>query len=367
MLTKLLERISETREIYQKISSDAPNGVYLYGAGFVGRWSVAYLEGIGIPVLGFVDSDSSKWGASILGKPVFSPSDPLIVSARSLLITSRHAVPAIKNALAHLSAFIMSIDAFVVHQQGKEGIERVEQLLSDDRVSLNTFHAVLLSMLEGTTRPLKHYANNRPFFDQFGFFNRDGEVFVDAGAYVGDSLERFIWSVNGVFRHAYAFEPGKTQYEAMEKRVNRLASEWALRPESITLINKAVASENGMVRIIEEGQLTSHSICLQGTECVLEDKTEYVDVVSLDSYLSGVKYSLLKVDVEGSELDLIHGAKESISENRPRIALSIYHYPTDVFTLPLKVAEISGDYTFTLGHHSSKLMETVLYCRDIND
>lgn len=368
MTSKLFERISETNELYRRISCEASAGIYLYGAGFVGRWSVSYLESIGIPVLGFVDSVSSKWGTVILGKPVYSPTDPLIVSARTLLITSRHAVPAIKKALAHLSASIMSIDAFVVHQQGKLNTERVEHLLSGDRASLDTFHAVLLSMLEGTTQPLRHHADNRPFFDQFGFFNRDGEIFVDAGAYVGDSLERFIWAVNGVFRHAYAFEPGKTQFEAMERRVSRLVAEWALKPESVSLINKGISSESRTVQISSASHLIQTRIDEMSSrfEEKNKEKTE-IQVVSLDQYFQDEKFTLLKVDVEGSEASLLQGAVKSIERCRPRIALSVYHYPTDIFLLPVQCSQANSDYNFTLGHHSTQLMDTVLYCRDKND
>jgi len=327
---------------------------------------VGYLEQCGMTILGFIDSDESKWGMSIAGKPVFSPSDPLIIKSRAILITSRHAVPAIKKNLAHLSACLMSIDAFVVHHVGREKIDKVELLLSHDQQSLETFRAVLVSMLSGTTNELAPYANNDPFFDRFGFFNRDGEIFVDAGAYVGDSLERFIWSVNGVFRHIHAFEPGGAQFAALKKRVGRLREEWALDPDSISVVNKALSSETRVVRVHN----TSHLIQTSIESIELDDDNSVsseIQTVSLDSYLNGQKYTLLKVDVEGSEADLLVGARKSIVTHRPRIALSVYHFPTDIFELPLQAQQINEDYIFSMGHHSSQLMDTVLYCRDKND
>ena len=59
-----------------------------------------------------------------------------------------------------------------------------------------------------------------------------------------------------------------------------------------------------------------------------------VEVVSLDEYFGGDRFTFLKVDVEGSEAELIDGAAKIIHYHRPRIALSVYHYPTDIFTLP---------------------------------
>jgi len=358
--------LSETREGYKRVLGEAATGFYLYGAGFVGKWSVGYLEQCGMTVLGFIDSDQSKWGKTIVEKTVFSPSDPLVINSSAILITSRHAVPAIKKNLAHLSACLMSIDAFVVHHVGREKIKKVESLFSHDRRSLETFRAVLVSMLTGTTQELAPYASNHPFFDRFGFFNRDGEIFVDAGAYVGDSLERFIWSVNGVFRHIHAFEPGGAQFAALKKRVRRLREEWALDPDSISMINKALSSESQVVRVHNASHLTQTSI--ESIELDSDNSlSSEIQTVSLDTYLDGQKYSFLKVDVEGSEADLLVGARDSIIEHRPRIALSVYHFPTDIFELPLQVQQINKDYIFSIDHHSSKLMETVLYCRDKND
>lgn len=366
MSSELFDRLSKTEELYKKASGMAVEGVYLYGAGFVGRWALDYLEGIGAAVLGFIDSDTNKWNLTIMGKKIFSPTDPLVLSARVILISSRHAVPAIQKALAHLSATIMSIDAFVVQQQGKEKIQQIETIFSHDPRSLDTFWAVLISMLEGRTTALGRFADNRPFFDRFGFFNRDAEIFVDAGAYVGDSLERFVWSVNGVFRHIYAFEPGKAQFEAMQKRVNRLVSEWAIKPESISMVNKGISSKSGVVRVDDGVNLTQTKIenCSTGYEI---DESVKVKTISLDEYFNGEKFTFLKVDVEGSESDLLSGAQKSIAEHHPRIALSVYHYPTDIFLLPQQCVQANSDYIFSLGHHSSRLMETVLYCRDKSD
>lgn len=366
MSSELFDRLSETEELYKKASGMVVEGVYLYGAGFVGRWALDYLEGIGVTVLGFIDSDTNKWDLTIMGKKIFSPTDPLVLGARVILISSRHAVPAIQKALAHLSATIMSVDAFVVHQQGKEKIQQIETIFAHDPRSLDTFWAVLISMLDGKTTALGRFADNRPFFDRFGFFNRDGEIFVDAGAYVGDSIERFIWSVNGVFRHIHAFEPGKTQFEAIQKRVSRLLSEWALKPESISLVNKGISSTSGIVRVSDGSHLIQTRIEDSTTE-EEGDQTTDVRIISLDEYLNGDKLTFLKVDVEGSESDLLSGAQKSIVEHRPRIALSVYHYPTDIFSLPQQCAKANSDYIFSLGHHSSNLMDTVLYCRDKND
>jgi FkbM family methyltransferase len=361
----LKKLLSEGRKKYENFLNSAYNGIYLYGAGFVGAWAVDYFKQLGIPVYGFIDSNEKKRGQIVAGKPIYCLADLCSSQARNILISSRHAVPAIEASLLSSCNFSpLSVDAFVVHHAYPEKVDRVMEFFCHCDESLGTFWAVLASMLEGNTRALTPYGNAHPFFDRFGFFNRDGEIFVDAGAYVGDSIERFIWSVNGVFREIHAFEPGKVQFDAMVKRMSRLSEEWAFSSQKVILNNKALVSQNGKLRLSNANSLIQSKI----VNGVFDGKSvTEIEGISLDSYLNGGKVSLIKVDVEGSEKFFLEGASGVIKQCRPRIALSVYHYPTDIFELPMNIMQINPEYKLFLGHHSSQLMDTVLYCRDKND
>ena len=184
---------------------------------------------------------------------------------------------------------------------------------------------------------------------------------------MGDSLERFLWSVNGVFKHIHAFEPGLKQYQAMTKRVDRLIAEWALSPEKIALVNKGVSDASRQVEIKRGSHLIQTRIDERAHESLCAEPSHLISTISLDEYFDGAALTLLKVDIEGSEAAMLSGAMRSIQKWRPRIALSVYHYPKDIFDLPRKCFSINPDYKFSLLHHSSQLMDTVLYCRDKND
>ncbi|REK69584.1 hypothetical protein DX130_24085 [Paenibacillus paeoniae] len=43
------------------------------------------------------------------------------------------------------------------------------------------------------------------------------------------------------------------------------------------------------------------------------------------------------MDVEGSELASLYGAKQIISENTPILAICIYHKPEDLFEIPFYI------------------------------
>lgn len=52
--------MAQTRDGYRRTLDLAQTGVYLYGAGFVGRWSVAYLSGLGVLVKGGLPADGYR-------------------------------------------------------------------------------------------------------------------------------------------------------------------------------------------------------------------------------------------------------------------------------------------------------------------
>ena len=84
----------------------AKDGVYLYGAGFVGRWAIEYLEKLNIPVLGILGLDEKRWGSFFEDTRILSPLDPGIANKAPILISARHAVPIVKRRL--LASFLPS-------------------------------------------------------------------------------------------------------------------------------------------------------------------------------------------------------------------------------------------------------------------
>lgn len=74
------------------------------------------------------------------------------------------------------------------------------------------------------------------------------------------------------------------------------------------------------------------------------------------------KVTFIKMDVEGSELKALHGAKKSIKKHLPRLAISIYHKPEDIVEIPEYILSLHNGYQFYIRHHVPWLNnETVLY------
>jgi hypothetical protein len=75
------------------------------------------------------------------------------------------------------------------------------------------------------------------------------------------------------------------------------------------------------------------------------------------------KIDFIKLDVEGAELDSIRGARASILRFKPRLAISLYHKPNDLFEIILYIKDKFPFYSCYVDHYSIHAEETVLYCR----
>ena len=86
-----------------------------------------------------------------------------------------------------------------------------------------------------------------------------------------------------------------------------------------------------------------------------------IHTASIDDVLDGGRATFIKLDVEGAEYEALVGAKQTIQKYHPRMAISIYHKPEDIFTLPALVLSYSADYRFYLRHYQLSRYETILY------
>ena len=81
---------------------------------------------------------------------------------------------------------------------------------------------------------------------------------MDCGAYVGDTIERYIWKRDGVFKKIIGFEPDKKNFLAMWNRVKRLNLEWGLDDNALEIYEKGVADRTLRGRV--ERYANNHTI-----------------------------------------------------------------------------------------------------------
>lgn len=173
---------------------------------------------------------------------------------------------------------------------------------------------------------------------------------VDCGAYEGDTLEAMIAASLPIEAAAH-FEPDLRNFAGLVRRVRALKKHVKAQ---ITLWPCAVSDRTGMVGFCSG---------LDEASGVSDKGPTSVTAVALDDVLSGWRPTLIKMDIEGSELEALCGARQVIAESLPSLAISVYHRPDHLWRIPLMLAswaELAG-YRLYLRSHGFNGFDTVLY------
>jgi hypothetical protein len=84
-----------------------------------------------------------------------------------------------------------------------------------------------------------------------------------------------------------------------------------------------------------------------------------VPVLGLDELWPDGDSAYLKFDIEGAESAALHGARALLAARRPIMAVSVYHCASDLWDLPLLLAEL--DYRVYLRDHGFEGADVVAY------
>ena len=92
-----------------------------------------------------------------------------------------------------------------------------------------------------------------------------------------------------------------------------------------------------------------------------KDGSVRIPVDTIDDLCSAEKVTYIKMDIEGSEMQALRGAKNVICRDKPRLAISIYHRPEDYFEIPFYIKKLVPEYKLYIRHHRFTKNDTVCY------
>ena len=149
----------------------------------------------------------------------------------------------------------------------------------------------------------------------------------------------------GNYGKIYAFEPMSNMCGVIQKRVENK------NVPRVEILNNAAWNRKEEIYFKEEG----------AGSCMDSNGEITVQGLDIDSAVNDEKVTFIKMDIEGSELKALEGAKNTIINNRPRLAICIYHKPMDVIEIASYLLELIPEYKFYIRHYTSYIWETVLY------
>jgi FkbM family methyltransferase len=246
----------------------------------------------------------------------------------------------------------------------------------DDEISWQTVLDKLSYLIRGF--------GMKPFNADSIYFNRefldltDDEIFVDGGAFDGGTVLEFIESVGGKYRRVYSFEPRTESFENTAVTLKGL--------HNVEVVHKGIYSHSGVLEFTDFEPLPG-----QGAGVALSEYTQAysvknfytnpshnyqrygdtkamvtkVEVCSLDDFFRGKPVSeyptLIKLDIEGSEMEALKGMANILIERRPKLVVCAYHKIEDYFQLSETILEINPTYKLTLRHYSDNILDSVIY------
>ena len=79
---------------------------------------------------------------------------------------------------------------------------------------------------------------------------------------------------------------------------------------------------------------------------VSKTRGEKINFTTIDKLFfdKGINISYLKADIEGSEYNMLLGAKKSIAKNKPKIVVTVYHHLRDAERIAKLIKRIDKNY-----------------------
>jgi FkbM family methyltransferase len=190
------------------------------------------------------------------------------------------------------------------------------------------------------------YKHGLPFLPKKALKFLDNKDFIDCGAYIGGSAIIFEKYYNP--RKIYAFEPEKENYAHMLNAIkfNDL--------KKVVPIEIGVGSKEEKVSFLPMQSLS---------KVISDDSDNKIEISTLDKYVfdRNLDVGLIKMDVEGFELNALKGAERTINQFKPVLSLSIYHNAEQFINVIKFVKELALDYKIIIRHLSDiPIIETYL-------
>ncbi|SFL45223.1 FkbM family methyltransferase [Pelosinus propionicus] len=355
---------------FESIDKNIENEIIIFGAGSAGQKLYQLYNKNNITVRYFCDNDKSKHNIKIDGVSVISPEQLVQLSHPFIIIASTYWLEIEKQVIElGLPYSIIDIDQGFGEKLNdiKENLEKlyeVYSLLNDDR-SRFVFLTRLKAIIINAEEYLNLVSEGNEYWALPQFVNNPNEIFVDAGAFNGDTVDSFLYNNGGNFKKIYAFEPNHEQFENLRNKTNYFMRCSKLPLSSIECIQAGVGERDETLSFYKnEGVPAGSTFYKDFTKFSSCNMIENIRIYALDSYLKDIPITLLKADVEGFELAMLKGAQDIICKERPRLAIAIYHKQEDLWEIPLFIKKLVPEYKMAIRHHGTihYWFETVLYC-----
>lgn len=341
-ISTILNNVSDYRKKTCLKLKDMGLPIVIFGAGLFAHGIARVLEKNGITNYTFsVDEKyiTEKWKNEVLTPQQIDTKYPEYLLILGHAKGNTKAIPPqFHNAVAYKS--LMGDDEFGIidEQYLKANLFDFEQTYGwlSDELSRNSMLSFLDGKLNHNGEKLLPFVCSENYFFNDLFTFQPETVFIDCGAYDGDTVIEFVKRYQN-YRQIICFEPDKRNFDSLQKRTNTL--------RNITMIQKGNSNKNSRVTFCE-----SSDNALQSK--VSETGGSYIEVVKIDDCVKDEhKVGMIKMDIEDSKLAALQGAERIIVRDNPILAICVYHKSEDMITIPQYIKSLNPDYRLFLRYN----------------
>jgi FkbM family methyltransferase len=173
-----------------------------------------------------------------------------------------------------------------------------------------------------------------------------GDWVLDIGSLFGETSFWFSKYV-GEEGRVFCFEPVSENYGVLLENLKHECT------KNIVPVNLAVGETSGEIRISGSGGIAATS-----------DLGKTLSCTSIDDFVKNhnlARVDMIKMDIEGYELNALRGAVETLKRFKPKLAISVYHGGEDLARVPLFIEDLGLGYRMYLRHFTPYHTETILF------
>lgn len=353
------EKTKMNQDIEKALKSES-RPIFIWGAGEVGKLVFNKLEESRIPCKGFVvDDQTENTENMICSKKQLLQENQEYILVRGVLGSFYMSDAEIFDIWPGCKGVYSITDAYEpefsdemseeYYENHRESFQLVRDNLEDEfsKKSLDAYLEVKIKKHVDPILPYvvlpQYFFNPAPWVG--GGYNRN-EILIDGGSYTGDSILDFVKEWSGEYAEIIACEPDSENCRKLEQTISdhEIAN--------VTVLQVGLYSENTIMRFHASGDMMS---------TFSENGEVAIQVDAIDNFAAGKEISIIKMDIEGSELDALTGAKNTIQRCRPMLMISAYHKKDDLFNIFRFINDIVVDYKYYFRCHKPLACDAVLY------
>jgi FkbM family methyltransferase len=337
-------------------------------SGMISQRTVSGLSQAGFRPLALIDNNVALQGSDKDGIPVLSPSEAVRKYPNAVFVAAIFTHTPLRKQLTDLGAarvisyatlfhkfpgvflpyFAVDTPAIIANQA--QAVMDAATIWADDE-SRALYTAILnwFVTLDSESVPAQSPPQTSYLPDLLKL--REDEVFVDCGAFDGDTVRHYAKASQGRYREIVALEPDPKTFPKL--------SACAAKIDRVTALNAAAGAEAGSMLFVAGGSEASHAASAGAAGFTAPGEIIEVDVIRIDDLSPFPTY--VKMDLEGFEQQALTGARGILGAGGTAFGVTLYHRMSDLWTIPLYIHNVAPDLKLFLRHYAEDWGETIVY------